>query len=45
MPKVNSMKKKMIAQKGANGIMLIACGYVMKMRPGPFKIKLIINPH
>lgn len=35
MPSVKSMKKKIKAQRGAYGIMLIACGYVMKMRPGP----------
>ena len=35
MPRVKSIKKNIMAQIGAPGIMLIAWGYVTKIRPGP----------
>ena len=34
-PRVNSIKKNIMAHIGAPGIMLIACGYVTNMSPGP----------
>ena len=37
-PKVNSIKKKRIAQKGDTGSLLIASGYAMKARPKPVRM-------
>ena len=42
-PRVKSMKKNKIAQKGAPGIMAMPAGYAMNARPGP--VNQIIRCH
>lgn len=36
-PRVSSMRKKMIAQKGERGSLVSASGYTTKAMPGPVK--------